>query len=57
MEKMCVICGKKLGITLYKDKSYRGGHYFGKIIPRKGKTDGEYWECDKCYREAKYDSK
>jgi len=31
MKKSCAICGKKIKIILYTDKSYRGGHYFGKI--------------------------
>lgn len=31
MNKKCSCCGKNIKITLYKDKNYRGGHYFGKI--------------------------
>lgn len=44
IRKICSICGKGLRLILYGDKTYRGGHYFGKI---KGKA--EYWECPKCY--------
>lgn len=29
--KACVCCGRKIKVILYKNKSYRGGHYFGKI--------------------------
>lgn len=38
------MCGKSLKLILYGDKTYRGGHYFGKI-----KRKDEYWECPKCY--------
>jgi len=31
LEKTCACCGKKIKVILYKDRSYRGGHYFGKI--------------------------
>jgi hypothetical protein len=31
IEKTCACCGRKIKVILYKDKSYRGGHYFGKI--------------------------
>lgn len=27
----CVICGKKMYVICYRDHTYRGGHYFGKI--------------------------
>ena len=46
LEKVCVCCGKKINVILYKNKSYRGGHYFGKILNDDKK---EYWECPKCY--------
>ena len=29
--KDCTDCGNKIRVFLYSDKSYRGGHYFGKI--------------------------
>ncbi len=31
LEKSCSICGKKIKVIRYTDKTYRGGHYFGKI--------------------------
>lgn len=31
LEKSCAICGKDIKVIIYTDKSYRGGHYFGKI--------------------------
>ena len=31
MEKMCADCGRIMKIVLYADRSYRGGHYLGKI--------------------------
>lgn len=31
LDKICVCCCRKTRVILYKDKSYRGGHYFGKI--------------------------
>ena len=31
IKKTCSVCEKKIKIILYKDKSYRGGHYFGEI--------------------------
>lgn len=30
LDKTCSICGRKIKVILYKDRSYRGGHYFGK---------------------------
>ena len=45
IKRQCATCGKKLSIKINKDKSYIGGHYFGKI-KSKGKQIG-YWECDK----------
>lgn len=44
LEKTCVVCGRKIKVILYKDKTYRGGHYFGELIKK-----AEYWECPKCY--------
>ena len=46
LEKICVCCGEKNKVILYQDKTYRGGHYFGKILDDSKK---EYWECPKCY--------
>ena len=31
LRKTCAGCGRKINVILYEDKSYRGGHYFGKI--------------------------
>lgn len=44
MKRDCALCGKEIKITVNEDKSYSGGHYFGRMI-----EDHEYWECDKCY--------
>lgn len=44
----CVVCGKKITITIYPDEKYKGGHYFGKIKTEKNKKV-EYWECSACY--------
>ncbi len=30
-QKSCVVCGKKIEITHYTNKTYNGGHYFGKV--------------------------
>mgnify|MGYP001572388026 CR=1 FL=1 len=51
LKRKCVVCGKKMKIILYKDRTYRGGKYwsFGKKINKK-KPEFEYWECPKCYR-------
>ncbi len=41
INRKCVVCGKNIKITLYEDRNYRNGHFFGKIkIPIKGA--GEY---------------
>lgn len=31
LNKKCACCGRKIKVILYKDRSYRGGHYFGKL--------------------------
>lgn len=31
LQKTCAGCGKKIKVILHRDKSYRGGHYFGQI--------------------------
>jgi len=31
LKRTCSCCGKPLAVIIYTDKSYRGGHYFGKI--------------------------
>jgi len=30
LQKDCVVCGKQMRVISYIDRSYRGGHYFGK---------------------------
>jgi hypothetical protein len=50
LEKICAICGRKINLFLYQDRSYRGGHYFGKVsLSVKQGKKVEYWECPKCY--------
>ncbi len=47
LKRDCLICGKEIKIRLNKDRTYSGGHYFGKMnFPlgkgkylRIGKTD------------------
>ena len=46
--RFCVICEKRLQIIVNLDKTYNGGHFFGKIELDKNKK-AEYWECDNCY--------
>ena len=46
LQKICSCCSKKINIVIYKDNSYRGGHYFGKLNDKRI----EYWECPSCYR-------
>ncbi|TXT54411.1 MAG: hypothetical protein BAJATHORv1_70111 [Candidatus Thorarchaeota archaeon] len=41
--RKCVVCGNELKITVNKDQTYSGGHYFGVLF------GSEYWECDTCY--------
>lgn len=31
IEKVCLICGRKIKVIFYPKGNYRGGHYFGKI--------------------------
>jgi len=31
IERICIICGKRMNVIRYTDKTYRNGHYFGKI--------------------------
>jgi hypothetical protein len=48
LTRYCVICAKNLSIVVYPNKTYKGGHFFGKIEIGK-KKKAEYWECNKCY--------
>jgi len=52
IDKNCVVCDKKITVTVYQNRKYRGGHYFGKIKTEKNKMF-EYWECPKCYWNCK----
>jgi hypothetical protein len=27
----CSVCGRKVNVICYRDRTYRGGHYFGKF--------------------------
>lgn len=49
-DRMCVACGRNIKITLYTDKTYKGGQYFNIKIP---KVDQEYWECNRCFNKSK----
>jgi len=41
IRRECVVCGKRIYVTVYEDGYYRGGHFFGKIgLPIEG--TGEY---------------
>ena len=31
VDKQCACCPRKMRVLLYSDRTYRGGHYFGKI--------------------------
>jgi len=31
LNKTCAVYGRKIKVIFYKDRTYRGGHYFGKI--------------------------
>lgn len=46
--RSCSICGKKMKVIVYADRSYRGGHHFSGMSSRRG-VKYEYWECPKCY--------
>ena len=41
LQKVCAICGKGMRVILYVDRSYRGGHFFGKIPLATKKADLE----------------
>ena len=47
--KSCVVCGKKIKVILYADRTYKGGHFFGKLTLLNNKK-AEYWECEECYK-------
>lgn len=52
IKKICVCCSREIKVILYKDKTYRGGHYFFDL-PIKNGAKAEYWECPKCYWKIK----
>ncbi len=31
LEKFCAVCGQKMKIISYADRTYRGGHHFGRF--------------------------
>ena len=31
LKRTCADCGRKISVRLYKDRTYRGGHYFGEV--------------------------
>jgi len=40
LNKTCACCDKKIKVILDKDRTYRGGHYFGKIpLYKKGEIN------------------
>lgn len=41
LNRTCSCCGKPLKVIIYSDKSYRGGHYWGKIGLTTKKADRE----------------
>ena len=41
IKRKCLVCGKKISVTVYRDRRYRNGHYFGVVaFPING--SGEY---------------
>lgn len=48
--RSCSICEKEINVTVFADKSYAPGHYFGLQRLRSGKA--EYWECNECFDEV-----
>jgi hypothetical protein len=52
IKRQCVVCGKNLKITVYKDRSYVGGNFFDMHL-----KEGEYWECQECYDDVKNEYK
>ena len=48
LTRNCVVCGKRINITLNQNRTYKNGHFFGKLNTSKGKK-AEYWECNQCF--------
>ncbi len=42
----CSLCGEEIEVTIFPNKRYIGGHYFGKVTDEKF----EYWECSRCFK-------
>lgn len=51
MHRNCAICDINLRVIVNPNKTYKGGHFFGKVEIGK-KKKAEYWECDECYYES-----
>jgi len=49
--KKCSICNKEIHVTIYPDRTYRGGNFFCKLDGEVKGEKIEYWECDKCFNE------
>ncbi len=47
----CVVCGQRIQITVYSNRTYKGGHFFRKLRLDKNKR-AEYWECNQYYFKA-----
>jgi len=44
VNKGCAACGVTMPVVVYKDKKYRGGHYFGKHPVYSKKELKKMWE-------------
>ncbi len=51
ISRKCLVCGKKLKISVDEKGKYSGGHYFGPLDDSEKKDKVEYWECEKCFNE------
>lgn len=47
MKRNCSVCGAELDIRVAKDRSYRGGHYYGGVkVPVEGAKEVELYETE-----------
>lgn len=47
VKRNCSVCGAELDIKVAKDRSYRGGHYFGEVeVPVEGAKEVELYETE-----------
>lgn len=46
LNRDCSVCGASLQVFVSDNGTYTGGHYWADLL-----DDGEYWECDSCYRD------